>query len=265
MHSPKQSILASIHRDPILGPSLPSLITQGDMKTRLTLARSCHTRRLRDCRGNRQFMLKDHWPTLRPASLPAHRRRDTRTPLFSRSLCSMGWKRDPNCKIRHDPPMRDIFPFPHSPPGSPSHETTSSPPTGNCPSLCPLGALPQETDSKEASPRLAPQTRVVHLTSQGIPPQTPDTDTPSSDAPSADSFAYTLLTFLTRNAQKTGANSPSLADVIRLLDKNDPDVLFLIETPPHSRSGPLTHVLRNRGCHIHNHPANAQSPLDILP
>ena len=144
------------------------------------------------------------------------------------------------------PPMRDIFFFPHSPPGSPFHGTMSSPPSGNYPSLCPLGALPRETDLREASPRLAPQTRVVHLTSQGTP-QTPGTDTPPGDASSANSSAYTLLTFLTLNAQKAGANSPSLADFATLLDNNNPGVLFLTEAPPHSRSEPWTHLLRNRG------------------
>ena len=50
-----------------------------------------------------------------------------------------------------------------------------------------------------------------------------------------------------------------------LLDNNDLDVIFLTETPNHTRSGPLTHVLRNKGYHINHHPTNAQSPSDILP
>jgi hypothetical protein len=63
----------------------------------------------------------------------------------------------------------------------------------------------------------------------------------------------TILTFLTINAQKAGANSPSRTDIVTLLDDHSPDILFFTETPLHTRNGAMLHVLRNRGYHIHYH------------
>ena len=53
----------------------------------------------------------------------------------------------------------------------------------------------------------------------------------------------TNLTLLTINAQKAGANSPSLLDVVTMLDDHSPDILFLAETPLNTHIGALTHVL----------------------
>jgi len=77
-------------RNPTLDPSLTPLMTQGDIKIKMTLAKLRHTRRLRACHTTRQSMPKDHRPLLRPASLPVQRRKKTRTPLLPRSLYSMG-------------------------------------------------------------------------------------------------------------------------------------------------------------------------------
>ncbi len=41
----------------------------------------------------------------------------------------------------------------------------------------------------------------------------------------------TSLTLLTITAQKAGPNSPSLLDIVTILDEHNPDVLFLTETP----------------------------------
>ena len=65
------------------------------------------------------------------------------------------------------------------------------------------------------------------------------------------------LRFLAINAQKAGANSPSLVDIIPMLDNHSPDFLLLTETPLHPHSGALLHALRNRGYKIHHHPTNA--------
>ena len=132
------------------------------------------------------------------------------------------------------PPRRAPFPFPHYPPGSPSP-----------PSPCPpgLGFVGHLSILPKAGPK------------GPIPPSDGDTFTasPRTDrAPIPDHFtssttAAVELKFLTINVQKAGANSPSLVDIITMLDHHSPDFLLLTETPlpPHSRA--LRQALRNRG------------------
>jgi len=74
-------------------------------------------------------------------------------------------------------------------------------------------------------------------------------------APTPDrSMAFTAtaveLKFLTINVQKTGANNPSLVDIITMLDLHSPDFLLLTETPLPPQSGALRQALRNRGYRI---------------
>ena len=75
----------------------------------------------------------------------------------------------------------------------------------------------------------------------------------------------TEISILTLNTQNMGTNSPSLTDMVTLLDRHTPDVLLLTETPPLPHQGALTQVLRNRGYKTHYHPANAPSPTGTLP
>jgi hypothetical protein len=73
------------------------------------------------------------------------------------------------------------------------------------------------------------------------------------------------LKFLTTNAQKLGANRPSLVGIITMLDQHSRDFFFLRQTPIHPHIGTLLHTLRNREYTIHHHPSNAPSPPDGLP
>ena len=43
----------------------------------------------------------------------------------------------------------------------------------------------------------------------------------------------TEITLLTLNTQKAGTNSPSLTDLVTILDLRTPDILLLTETPIH--------------------------------
>ena len=74
----------------------------------------------------------------------------------------------------------------------------------------------------------------------------------------------TEIKVITLNTQKMGTNSPSLTDLVTLLDRHTPEVLLLTETPPLPHQGALTQVLRNRGYKIYYHPVNAPSPKDTL-
>ena len=73
------------------------------------------------------------------------------------------------------------------------------------------------------------------------------------------------LVFFTTNAQKTGANIPSLVGIIKMLDNHYPDFIFLTETPMHPHSGTLLHALRNWGYKIHHHPTKTPFQPDGLP
>jgi hypothetical protein len=134
-----------------------------------------------------------------------------------------------------------------------------STPDGQAPT--PSGITPR----KEVEPNRVPSSEApTHKAFPLSPPVENDT-TMGATPPTGDPTTNTTLTFLTLNAQKAGPNSPSLSDIVTILDEHSPDVLFLTETPQHNRSGALAHVLRNRGFHIYYHPTNAPSSLDTLP
>ncbi len=80
----------------------------------------------------------------------------------------------------------------------------------------------------EKSPPSVPHDPSVPSLSQGVPYNSNLALLPSIASPT--DF---VLTFLTLNAQKAGANSPSIADVITMLDNHSPDILFITETPLH--------------------------------
>ncbi len=61
----------------------------------------------------------------------------------------------------------------------------------------------------------------------------PDTVRPPDPVSPVD----TVISFLTINAQNAGANSPSLADIVTMLDDHSPDIIFLPETPLHTHNG----------------------------
>jgi len=154
--------------------------------------------------------------------------------------------------IHHDPPKRDPFPFPHSPPGSPSPPSPGHPepesvgPLSTLPKAGPEGPIPpKHGDTPTASPRTA--------------------RAPTRDHSAASTTTAVELKFLAINVQKAGASSPSMVDIITMLDHHAPDFLLLTETslPPHS--GALRQALRNRGYRIHHHHANAPFQPDGLP
>jgi len=197
-------------------------------------------------------MLKNHWPELRPASLPAHRRTMAPTPLLPRSLPCLGWQKNSSHKIRHDPTKRVPFPLPHSPPGSPSppspgHLEPSH--VGHLSNLPKVGiegpTPPEDGDTTIASP----------LAARG----------PTPDQPTASTETAVELKFLTINVQKAGINNPSLVNIITMLNQHFPDLLLLTETPLPPHSGALLHALRNRGYRIHHTPVNAPFQPEGLP
>ena len=77
----------------------------------------------------------------------------------------------------------------------------------------------------------------------GLPtaPRT-DQDTILGHAP-ASPATVECLKLLTINTKKVGANNPSLADNVTMLDQHSPDFLFITETPMHLHSGALLHTL----------------------
>ena len=166
--------------------------------------------------------LTDHWPDLRPASLPVPHRKPATTPLLSRSLLSLGRQKDPSYKVHHDPLMRAPFPFPHSPPGS------SSPRGPGHPVLDSAGDLANlpEVDSE------GPTSSEDDDTDTASPPAA-RASTP--DQPSATTTTGVDLKFLTINVQKAGANSPSLIDIITIFG---PTLSGL--SPSHRNPAPLT-------------------------
>ena len=125
----------------------------------------------------------------------------------------------------------------------------------------PLGISTQQgNDLTETSPPSSPTSTDTTTTPQGAHVMAGHAQSLAVAPPTA-----TELTLLTINEQKAVANSPSLSDIVTMLNDHSPDILFLTETPLHTRSGALTHVLRNREYCIHYHPANAPSPPDIIP
>ncbi len=162
----------------------------------------------------------DYWPTFVPDSLPVRPHRETRPSLLPNSLHNMGWKPDPTFVIRPDINRDASFPFLHSPPGSPQTEE-DAPSSIEQPPYSPDTPTISGDDLVGASPirptfidsRTAPKS-ARPPTGQVLPPTT------ATQAP-------TDLTLMTLNAQKTGAHSPSLSDIIRMIDDISPDIIFL--------------------------------------
>jgi len=75
----------------------------------------------------------------------------------------------------------------------------------------------------------------------------------------------TEIPILTLNIQKMETNSPSLTDMVTLLDRHTPDILLLTGTPFLPHQGALTQVLRNIGYKTQYHPVNTTSPTGTLP
>ena len=62
-----------------------------------------------------------------------------------------------------------------------------------------------------------------------------------------------------------GHQSPSLTDMVTLLDVHTPYILLLTETPMHPHKGALARVLNHRGYKTHYNAINAPSPPGTLP
>jgi hypothetical protein len=170
----------------------------------------------------------------------------------------MGWTPDPTFVIRPDLTRDASFPFPHSPLGSPQTEE-------DVPSS--IGTHPYSPNTLTISGG-----DLVGASSIGTTVAASGTATHSASppidqvlSPATATQAPTNPTLLTLDAQKAGANSPSMADIIHMIDAHSPDILFLTETPLHTRNMALKRVLTNRGYCIHFHPANAPSPSGGLP
>ena len=164
-------------------------------------------------------MRTDHWPELRPASLPVYHQTKAPPPLLHMSLPILGWKRDPSHRLRLDLPKGAPFPFPHSPPGS-LPQLRRGPPSPD--PDCHLSTSPK-ADPYE----ITPPSDFVDL------PASPRTDRTTTIGHSTASPSTVVdFKFLTINAQKAGANNPSLVDIFGSLDQNSPDFLLLTETPP---------------------------------
>jgi hypothetical protein len=134
------------------------LIPRAAVRTRLGRVKKLATARLRINKSNNQSMLVDHWPTLRPLSLPITTQIRAYTPPLPGSLHIFGWKPDPNYKIRHDPPVRVEYPFDYSPPGNlapPSAEQASAP-TG--PFTSPYGNFSPGSPASDGNPKSRPMT-----------------------------------------------------------------------------------------------------------
>jgi len=242
------------------GYSPTYILDKEDIKSRRLSASSRNITRTQEHQARKHSTLKDYWPTFIPASLSVRPPGEPRPLLLPRSLPSMGWKPDPTFVIRRDPIKEASYPFPHSPPGSPHPEdelmssTNGQPPT-------PSGkSARQGIDPIEAPSSAGPSHKDNFTIPQGEF-VTSGAALPLTHVPPTN----TILTFLTINAQTAGTNSPSLSDVVTMLDDHSPDILFFTDTPLHTRSGVLLHVLRNRGFRIHYHKSNALSPPDTLP
>ena len=133
-----------------------------------------------------------------------------------------------------------------------------SPPEGH-PTTPPGKPTQQGNDPTGASPPANP-TSTDPITSQGTQLLARQAQSLAAAPPTA-----TSLTLLTINAHNAGANSPSLSDIVTMLYDHSPDINFLTETPPHTHSGALKHVLQNRDYCTHYHPSNAPSPPDLIP
>ena len=75
----------------------------------------------------------------------------------------------------------------------------------------------------------------------------------------------TDISILTLNTHKAGYNSPSLTDLVTIIDLHKSDILLLTEAPMHPHHGALAHVLCNRGYKTHYNPVNSPSSPSTLP
>ena len=87
---------------------------------RMNTAKRTRGRRIRTNANNNQSTITDFFPGLIPTSAPVRIRPLTPTPLLPRSLPSLGWHPDPSYRIQFDTPSESPFPFPYSPPESPT-------------------------------------------------------------------------------------------------------------------------------------------------
>jgi hypothetical protein len=236
---------------PCRGTSLGSL-SRRDVLYMITTAKRVRAARTRSNARHHQTVIAAQFPDLRPASLPVHNRLPAPTPLLPRSLSSLGWHRDPSYRIEFDPPQEASFPFPHSPPDSPTQSCQDPYSLGqdNCLSAPPTSSydgtpLPADADDFPTSPRSVQDILANHTPAPSLPRE--------------------RLKFLTIIAKKAGANSPSLTDIVTQMDQHSPDFLLLTETPMHPQSGALLHVLRNWEYRVHHHQAKAPFHPDGLP
>ena len=91
------------------------LLSKRYLLRRAIMTKRAHSVRIQANKRQHQPMLTDHWPELRPASLPVYHRTNAPPPPLPRSLPNLGWKRDASHIIRLDLPKRAPFLFPHSP------------------------------------------------------------------------------------------------------------------------------------------------------
>jgi hypothetical protein len=199
----------------------------------------------------RQSTLPAHWPTLIPQSLPIRPAPRPVLPSQPNNLHNYGWKPDPNFRIRiHTPPHAD-YPFEYPPTTTPrvahfQNSTVSITPPVETVTPEDIAQddqwLPHEPDLNPCgTPHPAPQGPDTHLLHPTVPP-------PATD-----------ISILTLNIQKAGHNSPSLTDLVTILDLHKPDILLLTETPMHPHQGALTQALCNRGYKTHYNLVNSPS------
>ena len=93
-------------------PPLP-LLSRRDLLRRATRANRNHSIRIRADNRLRQYMLTDHGPELRPASLPVFQRETAPPSPLPRSMPSLCWKKIHRAGYASTPPPRGGFiPFP---------------------------------------------------------------------------------------------------------------------------------------------------------
>ena len=193
------------------------LLSKRDLGCRATMAKRAHSVRIRVNKRQQQSMLTDHWPELRPASLPIFHRSKAPLPPLPRSLPNLGWQRDPSHRLRLDLLNGGPSPFPHFPPGSPPH-------------LRPSPSLPDSCSHLSNSPKADKEWITPPCKPDGLPtaPRI-DRDPTHGHAPASPSTVEGFK-FLTINTQNAGANSPSLVGIVTMLGQHSPDFLFLAET-----------------------------------
>ena len=91
------------------------LISRGAIRVRLAWAKRLENKLHRINAAKKQYLAVDHWPTLRPPSLPNPTQVRAYIPPLPGSLHSFGWRPDLNYNIRHDQPVRSGYTFEYSP------------------------------------------------------------------------------------------------------------------------------------------------------